>query len=211
MITTPVAPVPVASAGDKGSGDAEGEPAHTNKQHKSAVAPTSEVTLRCPAKHDGQAIHQLIKQCPPLDLNSIYTYLLLCEHFSQTCVVAEVDGRIVGFVSAYIHPEHKDVLFVWQVAVCQEARGMALGQRMLDALLERPAVASVRFLETTVGPDNVPSRRMFNSLAASHDAAVHESALFESALFGAEQHDDECLIRIGPVTLNTTKGHSYEN
>lgn len=158
------------------------------------------ITLRAPVKQDGHAIHQLIKQCPPLDLNSVYTYLLLCEHFSHTSVVAHMDDRVVGFVSAYIHPDHDDVLFVWQVAVHEQARGMGLGQRMLDALLRRPALQAVRYLETTVGPDNVPSRRMFHGLATEHSAPVRESALFESVLFGPEGHDDERLMRIGPIT-----------
>ncbi len=32
----------------------------------------------CP---DGAVIHRLVADCPPLDLNTVYAYLLLCEHF----------------------------------------------------------------------------------------------------------------------------------
>ncbi|MGS0756553.1 hypothetical protein ACVBEH_19100 [Roseateles sp. GG27B] len=51
-------------------------------------------------RRDGAALHRLIAACPPLDLNSIYAYLLLCLHHSQTSVVAEIDGQIVGTVTA---------------------------------------------------------------------------------------------------------------
>ena len=161
--------------------------------------------LRIPTKADGAAIHRLIQQCPPLDLNSIYTYLLLSEHFSQTCVIAGAEGAPDGFVSAYMPPGRSDTLFIWQVAVHSRARGRGLGGRMLDSLLERPALAHIQFLETTVGPDNAASRGMFAGLARRRGAPTHETALFNSELFGDAGHDDERLIRIGPLT---NPGHS---
>src|SRR5690625_2988568 len=80
-------------------------------------------TLRQPTRQDGHAIQQLICQCPPLDQNSVYTYLLLSEHFRQTCIVADSAAGIDGFISAYVHPQQADTLFIWQVAVHQRARG----------------------------------------------------------------------------------------
>src|SRR5690606_10306452 len=146
-------------------------------------------------------IHQLIEQCPPLDLNSVYTYLLLSEHFHKTCVLAEGPSGPVGYVSAYIPPAKHDVLFVWQVAVHESARGQSLGRRMLTELLSRPHLADIRFVETTVGPDNAASRGMFAGLARKLHTDISESALFDSHLFGDAGHDDERLIRIGPVRL----------
>jgi L-2,4-diaminobutyric acid acetyltransferase len=66
-------------------------------------APTH-VTLRKPDRSDGADLHALIASCPPLDLNSRYAYLLLCEHHADTCVVAELNGRLVGAVTAYFLP-----------------------------------------------------------------------------------------------------------
>ena len=159
------------------------------------------ITLRHPNKADAFVIHSLIKQCPPLDLNSIYTYLLLSEHFSQSCVVAEAGQDPDGFVSAYIPPTKPDVLFVWQVAVHERARGRSLGRRMLLELLKRPNLAHIRYIETTVGPDNAASRGMFSSLAQKLQAEVSESAFFDSHLFGDSGHADERLIRIGPLPM----------
>lgn len=205
MIMTTAVPTPVAVKKEPDSSGSEGEPAPETGIRQDCqigdLAKTNRVSLRVPTRQDGQAIHQLIKQCPPLDLNSVYTYLLLCEHFQQTCVVAEIDGELCGFVSAYIHPDRSDVLFVWQVAVHEQARGTGLGRSMLQALLGRPSTVAVRYLETTVGPDNVPSRRMFQALAASCDARIEESPLFESELFGSGNHDDERLLHIGPLTI----------
>lgn len=157
--------------------------------------------LRLPHKADASAIHSLIEQCPPLDLNSIYTYLLLSEHFSQTCVIAEGSQGPDGFISAYLPPSRPEVLFIWQVAVHERARGRSLGRRMLLDLLGRPQLAHIQYIETTVGPDNAASRGMFAGLARRLQADVSESALFDSHLFGSAGHDDERLIRIGPLVL----------
>ncbi|MFJ1302350.1 diaminobutyrate acetyltransferase [Pseudomonadota bacterium AL_CKDN230030165-1A_HGKHYDSX7] len=148
---------------------------------------------------DGAAIHRLVSECPPLDVNSLYAYLLLCEHHSETCVVAEsIGGDIDGFISAYVPPNRPDTLFVWQVAVHARARGQRLARAMLNELLSRDALQQVRHLETTVGPDNQASRRTFTGLAGELGAHVSEQPYFDRQLFGGAEHDDEMLLKIGP-------------
>src|SRR3546814_14353168 len=110
-------------------------------QLSSAVQPAAasqRLQLRAPRRSDGAALHRLVSEWPPLDVNSLYAYLLLCEHFSATCVVAEsAGGRTDGFVSAYLPPARPDVIFVWQVAVHSRARGQRLASAILCELLQR--------------------------------------------------------------------------
>jgi L-2,4-diaminobutyric acid acetyltransferase len=163
---------------------------------------TITLMLRPPVKSDGAAIHQLVQACPPLDLNSVYSYLLLAEHFGQTSVVAhDNNGRLLGYISAYVPPDKPDVLFVWQVAVHQDARGQSLGRRMIQSILQRPFLASVQFIETTVGPSNQASRHMFNSVARALSTHIVEAPLFQQRMFGPQGHEDEPLLRIGPFSL----------
>lgn len=165
-------------------------------------AAAARAQFRAPRRSDGAALHRLISECPPLDVNSLYAYLLLCEHFSDTCVVAEsAGGRIDGFVSAYLPPNRPDVIFVWQVAVHSRARGQRLGRAMLGELLQRPGLAHVRHLETTVGPGNQASRRTFAGLAGELGAHISEQPFFDRQLFGGADHDDEMLLKIGPFSL----------
>lgn len=167
-----------------------------------SASPLAPLQFRQPRRTDGAAIHRLIAECPPLDVNSLYAYLLLCEHFNGTCVVAEsAGGRIDGFISAYVPPTRSDVIFVWQVAVHARARGQRLGRAMLRALLQRETLQHVRHLETTVGPDNQASRRTFAGLAAELGAHVSEQPFFDRQLFGGADHDDEMLLKIGPFAL----------
>lgn len=171
------------------------------RPHSAASRPASVpdvLQFRRPGKADGPAIHRLIADCPPLDLNSVYTYLLLAEHFGETCLVASDDEAPLGFISAYFPPGRPDVLFVWQVAVHPRARGRRLGQRMLRRLLTRMGERHVRYIETTVGPGNAASRRMFGGLAARLDVPIRESSMFDRHLFG-DSHEAEPLLRIGPL------------
>ncbi|MBL8436600.1 MAG: diaminobutyrate acetyltransferase [Zoogloeaceae bacterium] len=149
-----------------------------------------------PRLADAPRIHALVSQCPPLDLNSTYAYLLLCHHFTDTCVVARHGQELLGFISAYQPPHRPGVLFVWQVAVAKAARGEGLGQQMLIHLVSRPGIAGIDLLETTVSPSNIPSRRMFEAFAAARDAQVSEAPLFAARDFGGEDHEDEVLFRI---------------
>jgi L-2,4-diaminobutyric acid acetyltransferase len=164
------------------------------------------VEIGAPRASDGADIHRLVAACPPLDINSTYAYLLLCRHFSGTCVRAARAGRTVGFISAYRPPERGDTIFVWQVAVDADSRGQGLARRMLHDLLERPAVRGCRYLETTVSPSNGASMKLFYRLARELDAPVAEEKLFEEADFGDERHESEQLIRIGPFGPDDRKG-----
>ncbi|RIY40567.1 diaminobutyrate acetyltransferase [Neopusillimonas maritima] len=169
---------------------------------RTSVQPNNKTqpVLRAPNLDDAKAVHALITASPPLDVNSVYVYLLLSHHFTDTCVVAELDNEIVGFVSAYVPPKTPDVLFVWQVAVHERGRGFGLGKSMLQEILQRPGLQNIRFVETTVGPDNAASRGMFASLARKAGTEINETALFEGHHFGEQAHEDERLLRIGPFT-----------
>lgn len=158
----------------------------------------SSIELRLPKLEDGKAVHELIQRCPPLDVNSSYNYFLLCSHFRDTCVVAEANDRIVGFLSAYLIPDRPETLFVWQLAVDETARGSGLAGRMLAQVMERPFCTDVTTLETTISPSNQASRRVFQRYAEKHRAQSREETFLEVHHFGGEAHEEERLIRIGP-------------
>jgi len=154
--------------------------------------------FREPCIEDGPYIHNLVERSKPLDLNSLYSYLLLTDHFRDTCIIAQREGHIVGFISAYVHPSRKDTLFVWQVAVDSQERGKGVAGKMLDKLLQRSGLKNVSCLETTVNPSNRMSRSLFESFAKKMNAPCNTSVLFPEELFGEGHHEAEILFRIGP-------------
>jgi len=164
-----------------------------------AQADAAPINLRAPVAEDGAAVYELIAQCPPLDTNSMYCNLLQCTHFSATSVAAELNDDIVGFISGYIQPDKPDTLFIWQVAVGEKARGQGLAGRMLRDILARAACDQVKFIETTITPDNRASWALFESLANKLGAELNHSVMFDRQQHFAGQHETEMLVRIGPV------------
>lgn len=163
-----------------------------------SIASKKEMKLRRPAPEDAKAVWDLIGRSKPLDLNSSYAYLLLCTHFADTCVVAEEDGDVLGFVSGYVEPAAPHKLFIWQVAVDERARGMGLGRGMLLEILLRDQCKQVTHLETTVSPSNEASRRMFQGVADRMRTELKEEPFFSAELMAEDDHEDENLVTIGP-------------
>ncbi|MFW2589344.1 diaminobutyrate acetyltransferase [Sagittula sp. SSi028] len=138
-------------------------------------------TLRKPVAEDGAAIWDLVRACKPLDENSIYCNLLQCDHFADTCVLAELDGAVIGWVSGYVKPSEPDTLFVWQVAVGEAARGMGLGGKMLSHLLNREACADVDRLQTTITSDNDASWGLFRKFARTTGGELSHTPHYKQA------------------------------
>lgn len=160
---------------------------------------TDQTILQPPESTDGFDLNRLVADSPPLDPNSVYCNLLQCSHFQDTCICAKTDGRLVGFVSGYILPNHPNTLFIWQVVVDEEARGQGLASRMLTALLKQPACSDVEFLETTITPDNEPSQALFTKLADRLSTQALILPGFEKTAHFHGQHESEDIWRIGPL------------
>jgi diaminobutyrate acetyltransferase len=161
----------------------------------------TDMYFRRPEVADAPFIEKLVKDSPPLDLNSLYCYLILCAHFSRTSVVACDADAVCGFISAYLRPDEEDTLFVWQVAVDKKYRGKGVARSMLSSILNRPTPCPPRYLETTVSPSNIPSKALFSSLAASLGVPLVQSVLFSADDFGDQRHEEEVLFRIGAFDL----------
>lgn len=161
----------------------------------SDIPRTRKPLLRKPDATDGAAIWELVKDCKPLDENSMYCNLVQAEHFRDTCVVAELDGEIVGWISGHMIPD-KDELFVWQVAVGPKARGLGLGKLMLVELIERDACDGATHLKTTITRDNDASWGLFKSFARSIGGALTDAPHYKRDINFEGRHDTEHLVSI---------------
>ena len=159
--------------------------------------------LRKPESTDGPAIWELVRDCKPLDENSMYCNLVQADHFRDTCVVAELDGEIVGWISGHMIPG-ADTFFVWQVAVGEKARGCGLGRKMLAHLIAREECADALSLgdddhrgqrrvlgpvpelraldrREALGPPALPERRPFRRPSRHRASGVDFAAAGRSA------------------------------
>jgi L-2,4-diaminobutyric acid acetyltransferase len=153
-------------------------------------------SLRKPSSEDGAAIWALIQDCKPLDENSMYCNLIQCDHFRDTCIVAELDGEVVGWVSGYILPHDVETLFVWQVAVSEKARGTGLGTLMLRALLSRDLCKDVTRVQTTITRDNAASWALFRKFSDLNDGELSSTPYFSKSLHFNDLHDTEYMVTI---------------
>jgi len=144
------------------------------------------------------ALHRLVRACPPLDPNSSYCNLLQCSHFKSTSIAATLEGELVGSVTGYRIPERPDTLFIWQVAVHPSARGKGLARAMLRNLQRRTGSEGIRYIETSITPDNEASLKLFTGFAAGQQAEMTRSVMFERATHFEGAHETEYLFRIGP-------------
>ncbi|GKY89172.1 diaminobutyrate acetyltransferase [Sinisalibacter aestuarii] len=151
--------------------------------------------LRKPLATDGADIWALVKSCKPLDENSMYANLIQADHFRDTCVVAELDGDIVGWISGHMIPA-RDELFVWQVAVSPKARGLGLGKTMLLDLIERDACDGATHLKTTITEDNAASWALFRSFARAIGGQLDDVPHFERDAHFDGHHDTEHMVTI---------------
>ncbi|MBU9722043.1 MULTISPECIES: diaminobutyrate acetyltransferase [Bacillaceae] len=158
------------------------------------------VTFSEPTTSDGSDMWDLVNQST-LDQNSPYKYIMMCEFFSDTCVVAKEEDKLVGFITGFIPPNRPDVIFIWQVGVHESQRGKGIASKMLNDLLSRVKCKNIRFLEATVTPTNVASQSLFLRLARDHNTECKVDDFFSEDLFPEEgKHEAELMYRVGPLT-----------
>ena len=162
-----------------------------------------ELSLSKPDSQDGNEVHQLVARCKPLDENSVYCNLLQCDHFADSSIIAKKEGHVVGFVSGYVLPKQPTTLFVWQVAVDERQRGTGLASKMLNSLLERPELAGITHLETTITADNEGSWALFTRLANTLETTLSKRAYYTSEAHFKGEHDTEWLVSVGPFSIKS--------
>ena len=163
------------------------------------------IVLRSPSLEDGMKVSHLIENCPPLDINSSYCNLLQCSHFSSTSVAANMGDELVGFISGYIIPDRPNTLFIWQVAVAEQARNLGLASRMLVHILNHPECNDIGYLETSITQNNQASWALFKGLANKLSADFQSSAWLDQNDHFNGQHDSEALVRVGPFNARNSQ------
>ena len=152
-----------------------------------------------PKKKDAAGIWDLVKESPPLELNSFYSYLLLCTHYPDTCVVGRAGREVVSFLSAYYPPKKLNTLFIWQIAVERQLQGSGVAYEMVKHLLYRQSTRPIKYIEATVTPSNEKSLAFFQKLAEKLDVSHSQKTFFTEKDFSRDDHEAETLITLGPI------------
>lgn len=158
------------------------------------------VAVRTVMEDEGALLWELARDAKGVDLNSPYAYMMTCRNFAATSAVVEVFGTPAGFVTAHRIPSRPHVLFVWQIVVLPEFRGLGIAKRLLDGLVDQPACVGVRKVEATVTPSNRASAALFKRFAQARGATLKIASGFEANDFPSdERHEAERLFVIEPI------------
>lgn len=161
------------------------------------------IKLRNLKVEDIKEVYKLLTANRPyVGLNSRYTYFLLAKDFADTCIVAEHNDKIVAFSSGYVPRARPDTFFNWETVVDKAYRGQGLQKNMI---LYQIKLTNAKYLEATVNPSNVISKRNFYALAKLLNTQCVEEVLFNEEDFENDGHEAEVLYRAGPISPEVLK------
>jgi L-2,4-diaminobutyric acid acetyltransferase len=170
---------------------------------------TKKIKIRNLTSDDIKEVYHLLSANRPyVGLNSRYTYFLLAKDFSNTCLVAEHDGKIVGFSSGYMSPVRNDTFFSWEAVVHKDYRGNQLQKRML---LHQIWLTGAKYFEGTVNPSNEASKKNFLGLAQMLGTSCEETVMFSEEDFENDGHEAEILFRVGPISTHQLLSSTFSN
>lgn len=110
-------------------------------------------------------------------------------------MVVQYQNKLVGFVSGYRLPDNPKALFIWQVGVDDSMRGRGLAKKMIKTLLD--SVGNIETIHTTVSPSNVPSNKLFDSIAKEYGTTIEHQTFLSEDDFEAG-HEEE-ILKIIPI------------
>jgi L-2,4-diaminobutyric acid acetyltransferase len=147
-----------------------------------------------PSRYDGADIWNLVNKAGTLDVNSSYAYFVMADHFTDTCLVAKSGDQIKGFVTGYRLPNNQQTLFVWQIGVDADCRGMGVAKQLLVGLTQKNKDCQAVY--TTISPGNKASEALFRSFARDFGYRIQTEEYLKSTDFPNTTHDDEILYKL---------------
>lgn len=158
------------------------------------------IQFRRPTVDDGKEMYRIVRESNVLDVNSEYSYLMWGEYFRDSSILAVDGNEIIGFITGFIPPKQPDTIFVWQVAVDDRYKGNGLATELIERLFNRlKREKDIEYVEATVTPSNIPSRRLFEGVAHKNKTKCIVSECFSKNQFTEEDHEPEFKFRIGPI------------
>lgn len=124
-----------------------------------------EMRFRTASETDFLEVHDFVSVCPPLENYAEHVYKILLRYLGNSCIIAEIRGRVVGFVLGFISQTHSHkTYFLWQIGVAPFMQGTGLGTRLLEYVETHVNDLGCERIEVTIDPVNTPSQKLFEKL-----------------------------------------------
>jgi ribosomal protein S18 acetylase RimI-like enzyme len=84
-----------------------------------------------------------------------------CQGYADTVIVAEKDGKAVGFITCSL--ENEEAGSIGLVGVDENSRGMGVGRALINAALQWFANRSVKSIHVVTQGRNIPALHLYQS------------------------------------------------
>ncbi|MBD3182947.1 GNAT family N-acetyltransferase [Candidatus Poribacteria bacterium] len=109
---------------------------------------------------DVESIYNLVDGSLTLRTYDKYLYRILSEYFTKTCLVAESDNEIVGFILCFISQDDPSILFIWQIFVRETYRGKLVTQKLNKQIRDVAREMGCTKLHFTIASDSKLGKSM---------------------------------------------------
>lgn len=124
-----------------------------------------EMRFRTAKGSDFMDVHDFVCGCPPLENYAEHVYKILLRYFGNSCIIAEIRNRVVGYVLGFISQTHfPKTYFLWQIGVAPYMQGTGLGTRLLQYVETHVNDLGCKRIEATIDPVNISSQKLFEKL-----------------------------------------------
>jgi len=106
-------------------------------------------------------IYDLVRNCPPLEPYAAHLFRIITRYAGNTCYVARMGDRLVGWVMGFMAQTMDNTYFLWQVGVDPDLQGRSIAGRLLNYVEEDLSKADCIRIELTIDPENTASIRLF--------------------------------------------------
>ncbi len=121
----------------------------------------ADIIIRRMTLTDVPAVHAVENACFPRPWTLEDFEKEMTQNVCARYLVAEADGKIIGFAGAWIV---LDEAHVTNIAVLREYRGMGIGKRLTAALLQYAANLGVVYATLEVRKSNAVAQNLYKSL-----------------------------------------------
>jgi L-2,4-diaminobutyric acid acetyltransferase len=106
-------------------------------------------------------VYNFVSHCKPLENYAEHFYKIMFRYFGNSCLVAEFNDEIVGFVMGFRSRVNNKTFFLWQIGVFSYYRGKEIGRILLEEFEKVAKKLGCKRIELTVDPNNLASQKLF--------------------------------------------------
>jgi L-2,4-diaminobutyric acid acetyltransferase len=134
------------------------------------------INVRTVCQDDFLDIYNFVSICKPLENYAEHFYKIMFRYFGNSCLVAEYNNKIVGFLLGFRSQVDNTTFFIWQIGVYSYYRGKEIGKVLVEELEKVAKKLGCKRIEVTVDPTNLASQKLFEKTGylnhSSHEGAT---------------------------------------